>query len=284
MSWILRPEGDGGDRVKRPTEPPPENDTPATSQNEVQDPAFKGRMVSTKQANRPFLGYSEYRLKREQEHEAWLQRKKEREEKIARGEKAGPEEIDPTEEPEVGCLGILKFVLYATIFIVLAGKFITGSFLWEHELPNLRQFIPTNQRLFSERMLATFDGSNELKPIYLAIDGDVYDVSANRATYGPGGAYHMLAGKDAARAYGTGCFSTHLTHDVRGLSEQELKGVENWKKFYAEHKKYVKIGRVSHPPIDPASPIPDHCDPKKAKAVRSPQQVQRYKESKHDEL
>lgn len=86
--------------------------------------------------------YSEYRLKREQEHEAWLQRKKEREEKIARGEKAGPEEIDPTEEPEVGCLGILKFVLYATIFIVLAGKFITGSFLWEHELPNLRQFIP----------------------------------------------------------------------------------------------------------------------------------------------
>lgn len=73
MSWILRPEGDGGDRVKRPTEPPPENDTPATSQNEVpaspwgefpvndeypkvQDPAFKGRMVSTKQANRPFLG------------------------------------------------------------------------------------------------------------------------------------------------------------------------------------------------------------------------------------
>lgn len=31
------------------------------------------------------------------------------------------------------------------------------------------------------------------------------------------------AGKDAARAYGTGCFSTHLTHDVRGLSEQELK-------------------------------------------------------------
>lgn len=31
------------------------------------------------------------------------------------------------------------------------------------------------------------------------------------------------AGKDAARAYGTGCFSTHLTHDLRGLSEDELK-------------------------------------------------------------
>ena len=25
---------------------------------------------------------------------------------------------------------------------------------------------------------------------------------------------------------------------------------------------------MSHPPIDPASPIPEHCDPKKEKAAR----------------
>ena len=124
------------------------------------------------------------------------------------------------------------------------------------------------------------------------------------------------AGKDAARAYGTGCFSTHLTHDLRGLSEDELKvrskartralrcgpppggraasrtsrysiaerlsvhaqGVENWKRFYANSSKYVKVGRVSHPPIDPASPIPEHCDPKKAKARRSPEQVKDMKQ------
>lgn len=24
------------------------------------------------------------------------------------------------------------------------------------------------------------------------------------------------------------------------------------------------MGRVSHPPIDPASPVPKHCNPKKA--------------------
>lgn len=243
----------------------------------VADPMDPSKMVSNKQANRPFLGYSEYRNRREQEHAAWLQRKNERDEKLARGEEVSPEEPDPTEEPEVGCLGLLKFILYAVLFIVLAGKFITGSFLWEHELPNLRHLIPTNQRLFSERMLATFDGSTEGKPIYLAIDGDVYDVSSGPLTYGPGGPYHMLAGKDAARAYGTGCFSTHLTHDLRGLSEGELKGVENWKKFYASHKKYYKVGRVSHPPIDPASPTLEHCDPKKAKAVRTPEQVEKLK-------
>ncbi|KZT74503.1 cytochrome b5 [Daedalea quercina L-15889] len=244
----------------------------------VPDPAFPDRMVSTKQANRPFLNYSEYRTKREAEHAAWLERKKEREERLARGEEVGSEEPDPTEELEVGCLGLLKAILYLTVFALLAGKFITGSFLWEHELPNFKKWIPTNQRLFSERMLSTFDGSDDTKPIYLAIDGDVYDVTPSRLTYGPGGPYHQFAGKDAARAFGTGCFSTHLTHDLRGLSDDELKGVENWKQFYANSKKYVKIGRVSHPPIDPASPILEHCDAKKAKARRSPEQVEDMKQ------
>ncbi|KAI0829351.1 cytochrome b5 [Trametes gibbosa] len=286
MSWILNPDGDQPKRKrpaklkdfpKGPDGKPLGPQTPGSAPGspwagfplkdeypQVEDPADPTRMVSTKQANRPFLAYAQYRAEREQAHADWLQRKKEREEKLARGEKVGPEEPDPTEEREVGCLGLLKFVLYATLFVVLAGKFFTGSYLWEMDMPNLSQFIPTNQRLFSEGLLAQFDGTNPEKPVYIAIDGDVYDVSSNRATYGPGGSYHMMAGRDAARAYGTGCFKTHLTHDLRGLSESETRGVEHWKKFFAESKKYTKIGRVSHPPIDPASPTPEHCDPKKA--------------------
>ena len=31
------------------------------------------------------------------------------------------------------------------------------------------------------------------------------------------------AGVDAARAFGTGCFQVHRTHDTRGMSESELK-------------------------------------------------------------
>ncbi|KAI0662943.1 cytochrome b5 [Cubamyces menziesii] len=255
---------------------------------QADDPVDPNRKVSTKQANRPFLAYAQYRAEREKAHTDWLQRKKEREEKLARGEDVGPEEPDPTEEPEVGCLGLLKFILYATLFIVLAGKFFTGSYLWEMEPPNLKQFIPTTQRLFSEGQLAQFDGTDPGKPVYIAIDGDVYDVSSNRATYGPGGSYHMMAGRDAARAYGTGCFKTHLTHDLRGLSESEMRGVQHWKKFYAESKKYTKVGRVSHPPIDPASPYPEHCDPKKAQAAlereRKAKEHDDAKEAKREEL
>jgi hypothetical protein len=39
--------------------------------------------------------------------------------------------------------------------------------------------------------------------------------------------------------------------------------VEHWKKFFSEHKSYLKVGRVNHVPIDPASPLPVHCEPKK---------------------
>lgn len=69
----------------------------------------------------------------EQEHQAWLQRKHERDEKLARGEDVGPQEDDPTAEQEVGLLGLLKFIVYLILFVVIAGKFFTGSFLWEYE-------------------------------------------------------------------------------------------------------------------------------------------------------
>ncbi|EPQ59511.1 cytochrome b5 [Gloeophyllum trabeum ATCC 11539] len=303
MSWIINPQGAPARRQPARSATAPEtNAVPASPWAEfpnndlnprVPDPASlePERTVSTKQANRPFLAYKAYRTKQEQEHKAWLQRKKEREEKLARGEKVGPEERDPTAEQEVGCLGLLKFTAYLVIFLMLAGKFFTDSFLWEYEgkWARLKTYIPTNQRLFSERLLAQFDGTDPEKPVYLAIDGDVYDVSDNRRTYGPGGPYHFMAGRDAARAFATGCFQTHRTHDTRGLTDSELQGLNHWKQFFADHKTYTKVGRVIHPAIDPSSPIPEHCDPKKA-ASSSPRKETKenahvgHRKSGRDEL
>ena len=67
-----------------------------------------------------------------------------REEKIAKGEKVGPEEPDPTAPKEVGVLGLLKFILYCTLIFALAGKFFTGSFLFDYEnkLPALKSLWP----------------------------------------------------------------------------------------------------------------------------------------------
>ncbi len=56
----------------------------------------------------------------------------------------GPEEPDEEEEIEIGCLGLLKFLLYATIFILLASKFVTGDWLWEYrgKWTNLKHTCP----------------------------------------------------------------------------------------------------------------------------------------------
>jgi len=270
MSWLKQA---AGGEAPAPYQEPEE-------ERKVKDPSIPHRMVSDKPANRPFLAYKEHREKQEALHAAWEERQKEREAKIARGEKVGPPERDPTAQIEVGIFGILKFLFYLLIFTALAGKFVTGSYTWEYQSrwTQLKTYWPTNQRLFSERLLAEHDGSMIGRPIYLAIDGDVYDVSKGNA-YQPGGSYAILTGVDAARAFGTGCFKTHRTHDTRGLTEAELKSIAHWKKFYAEHNEYVKIGRVSHPPIDPASPILEHCDPKKEAAAQAARKVAREPET-----
>lgn len=115
-------------------------------------------------------------------------------------------------------------------------------------------------------------------------------------------------GIDAARAFGTGCFKEHRTHDTREMTEAELRvsmsykwfvlmltwylqSLAHWKKFYDEHEDYIKVGRVSHPPIDPASPVLKHCNPKKAKQqeeekARKAEQVKEKlrNQEQHEEL
>lgn len=75
--------------------------------------------------------YKEYRDEQEAKHAAWLEKKKERDEKIAKGEKVGPLERDPTEPTEVGVRGLLKVFVVLLVVFALAGKFFTGSYTWE---------------------------------------------------------------------------------------------------------------------------------------------------------
>lgn len=47
--------------------------------------------------------------------------------------------------------------------------------------------------------LKEFDGSDNSKPIYIALNGKVYDVSEGRKFYETGGTYHYLAGRDSSK-------------------------------------------------------------------------------------
>ncbi|KAM0713858.1 hypothetical protein Q7P37_010820 [Cladosporium fusiforme] len=129
--------------------------------------------------------------------------------------------------------------------------------------------------------LLAYDGSDPNKPIYLALNGTIYDVSAGRRVYGPGGSYNVFAGKDAARGFITGCFAEDSTPDMRGaewtyvsrdvpdfdeldgvkvtaeqkkLREQELRQarkkvkdtIEGWAKMFRGEggKDYFEVGTV----------------------------------------
>lgn len=73
----------------------------------------------------------------------------------------------------------------------------------------------------TETELRSFDGTDETKPIYLAIDGTIYDVSASPTFYGPGGHYHHFVGRDATRAWVTECWDSadQLTWRMDGVEK-----------------------------------------------------------------
>lgn len=128
--------------------------------------------------------------------------------------------------------------------------------------------------------LARYDGSDPELPIYLAINGTVFDVSANRRTYGPGGSYNVFAGADASRGFVTGCFAEDRTADMRGVEKMflprddpdvdrhipadalarlridELRearkkvhdALAHWAQFFENSPKYPKVGYVDREP------------------------------------
>lgn len=153
-----------------------------------------------------------------------------------------------------------------------------------YPLESLRGTESTNKSLKKQKgpihltptQLSLYNGTDPSLPIYLAVNGTVFDVSANRMMYGPGGHYNFFTGRDATRAFVTGCFQEDLTHDLRGVEEifipidheEQVKGlssgerkirreqdvrvargmvrrtVQHWEGFFRGHKKYFEVGRV----------------------------------------
>ena len=100
--------------------------------------------------------------------------------------------------------------------------------------------------------LASMNGATESTPLYLCIKGRIYDVSTARDTYGPGTEYYVFIGKDATRAFATGCLEPEcVISSTEGLSEEELKEIDRWVDLYQNHDKYQYVGKLlASDPID----------------------------------
>lgn len=184
--------------------------------------------MSAKPANAPFLNS---RRKRE-EHQA----------KVAAA--AAARRANPSSG------STWRTILLVVLFLPLLSSFLTKTYTFGLT-PYLRPYVKQAQqvwdshvlgkqeRVFTPEELARYDGRNG-GPLYLAIGGEVYDVSEGRRMYGEGGSYHSMyvtvvsvnwgysadvrrVGVDASRSFITGCFAEHRTHDLRGLSAEEIK-------------------------------------------------------------
>ncbi|KAF2148413.1 cytochrome b5 [Myriangium duriaei CBS 260.36] len=174
-------------------------------------------------------------------------------------------------------LGGLALLNCTLSYFITGDSFGWGYRPWWSKPTQVSSWVKGPLQL-TDAQLAAYDGSDPSKPIYLAINGTIYDVTSGPNYYGPGGMYGFFSGKDAARAFVTGCFQEDLNPDLRGVEEmyiplddpeedaklskgeiktrrerelrlakKEVKGsLAGWEKLFsgATGKNYFKVGEV----------------------------------------
>lgn len=94
-----------------------------------------------------------------------------------------------------------KYLILILLIVVLLSSAKVLS-----ALSPVTDFAPANTSASSDKPLPKFtktelkkyNGTNPSLPIYLVLDGYVYDVTKGSEFYKVGGAYHYLAGKDSS--------------------------------------------------------------------------------------
>jgi len=190
------------------------------------------------------------------------------------------------EDSAFSLLDVARSIVFLLIASSALSYFVTReSFTWGVKRPGWMRpegfrALLSGPTSLTDADLTAFDGSDPTKPIYLAINGTIYDVSAGARHYGPGGSYHFFAGKDASRAFVTNCFEEDGNPDLRGVEEMFLprddeevdqlfgkgelkalreqekrkakveayKALRHWVDFFANNPKYPKIGEVKRAP------------------------------------
>ncbi|KAG0097024.1 hypothetical protein BGZ93_003564 [Podila epicladia] len=96
-------------------------------------------------------------------------------------------------------------------------------------------------RIFTHTELSKHDGSDPSASIYVAIKGSVFDVTTKKEMYGPGGGYHVFAGKDASRALGKQSLKAEdCVPEFSDLNAEERKTLDDWFVFF--EKRYPIVG------------------------------------------
>ena len=160
----------------------------------------------------------------------------------------------------------LALVLVAVVFAVLGrlGRHAAGALAALGQSdgpPDASSYRSDGGRLVTPEELRRHDGIQE-PTLWLAILGEVFDVTKGERHYGAGGGYAGFVGVDGTRAFHTGHFNTAegLTPDVSGLPDGALLALREWADFYA--REYARVGRLApgHYHDERGEPTPARLD------------------------
>lgn len=104
-------------------------------------------------------------------------------------------------------------------------------------------------RTFTPPELKPYNGENGM-PVYLAVRGQVFDVTPGKNFYGPGGPYENFAGRDASKGLACGSFDEDVLtknldgplDNLSGLNEDQLEALQGWEERFTE--KYIIVGKL----------------------------------------
>ena len=111
---------------------------------------------------------------------------------------------------------------------------------------------PDPPRNFTSKQLLHFNGekdpkSGEDKPIYLSLNGTVFDVSSGRNFYGPDGPYEAFAGHECGVALAKMSFDKEHLDDIEGCNQLnfgEKNELEGWIEKFTYYRPYPIKGRL----------------------------------------
>lgn len=108
------------------------------------------------------------------------------------------------------------------------------------------QLPPLVFKSYTPHTLAKFNGTDDPR-VLMGVKGKVYDVSAGKKFYGPGGPYENFAGRDASRGLAKNSFDpemlTPLNKPIDTLSDlanHEIETLDKWEMTI--EAKYIHCG------------------------------------------
>lgn len=113
-------------------------------------------------------------------------------------------------------------------------------------------------RNFTTQQLRYFDGkiddspkgptAGQVKPVYLSVNGIVFDVSEGRNFYGPDGPYEKFAGRECGVAFAKMSFDEQHLDDLEGCSTKlnfgERTELEGWIDKFTHYRNYPVKGKL----------------------------------------